>query len=1394
MINSPVTTIRMWVTILIIVGCTARVAVSAEPVRRIVSRTADTRIPVVLDRSPAALQQVKSVRLLESPDGGRTWTVKIEQPPTAGEFLIRNPGDGTTLLAVRTVDSRGVMHPSGPVQAEIELVVDTTLPFLSGELQRTQQNTCIARIRCSDMQLDRQSLQLNLKSPLADGTWQTLSSPELKITRNAAGLQAEAVWTQVPADAVTMQVSIADAAGNRTESYATLTAGQFATVATTSERPATVDTAPSVAQLAFQSANPGDGLFVVPQKAPPPTPVDEPQPPRVPTPPAGVPAPPTLTIPFPTPLPTRAPPVQDPADADDPVISPADLPHWQVLQRAARNAVGLGDLKTAISRFEEMLRLVPDDHATRFEYTGLLIQTDRLTEAEAQLQKLTQSRLNETRYRAAYADLLIQQKKYDLARLELREILAREPGNTKAAVQLAKTFAWEQRFEDAVAVYDQYLQGFEALPAEDQRELATLLMALNRTREAFDLLTALRGRETGNNYDATPFSESVQADLILCAVRLLQRSLAMTWIQELPEKPVSDPRLWLKLAEQLYREQAFVEAVAIYDLVALRFPDRAAARLGAARAHLRLFELTAAEQILAELKQTAIDPLAYSTVEADYLTVIGEWTTAISIATRRLRDNPHDLQACILLGDAYHASGQPLKANAVYTRALQLCGEDIAQQAELQRLIAGNLVDSDRYADAIPLLESLATSDPRDIASRLQLIQALTKARQFGLAENWARLRPTDTDPRHRNALKTEAGFVLLKRGRFVDAAREFESLLRSPDEITPDAAYGFYRAQKQLGNLHAARGALLLGPTQFAPPALWTVVVSTRALAHCDCPLAGEVLDQFLKLDPHHQLALNLRGEAASQCDCSCSAGHDESGCELGDCQSCCGHTSGGRFREVLYMNPANIRARLGLARTLATYHQFDEAYAEYMTLLNYAPDHLGIRRETGRMVDGWQGIHRAGSFFSHPGSAATELDAIFNGHNEFGNGPIRLLAGTTSGESANSTAETLMSTEFQARWFRGWRNRCAIPMYEGVIATEPSNEDAYFELGQVYAGMNRTRCAIDAYSRMLKINPCHRQAWTAHNRLQLDLRPQLHVDFEYLSQDGRDGLADMRSTANSVSGRFMLGDVDEFLEIGYRHLVLRPTDDRFNHGNVAFTRIQERLTADWLAFGQIDVAEFDYGFSTRPNFEAGTQYTFFNDAFIRASAFLNNVIENGETIRQDIYRGGLQLSGGWQPHRDWSTSALYRWADYSDNNTLNEFALGGAYQILTGRRQLRALVDYNFLSYAERSRLSVGQTPALAGTVHPYFAPSGFSFASAGMEWKHWLGCDSFIGGQQQFYQLYLGGRFDSQSEAYLLFKSQFYYDIHDWLTWTVDAGMIRSEVYDETTISTHGIIRFR
>ena len=146
-----------------------------------------------------------------------------------------------------------------------------------------------------------------------------------------------------------------------------------------------------------------------------------------------------------------------------------------------------------------------------------------------------------------------------------------------------------------------------------------------------------------------------------------------------------------------------------------------------------------ARQLLGEF-QGDLSEGQVSTAVIDYHTVVGEYSQAISLAKLRLRDNPQDVEAGILLGNAYHAVRNFALAEASYNAALQDVSADGEElRRELLQLIAKNAFYGQKFDQAILILRQLLDERPTDFASRILLIETLIKTRCFEAAEELTR-------------------------------------------------------------------------------------------------------------------------------------------------------------------------------------------------------------------------------------------------------------------------------------------------------------------------------------------------------------------------------------------------------------------------------------------------------------------------------------------------------------------------------------------------------------------------------------------------------------------------------------------------------------------------------
>lgn len=1455
------------------VACAADSLPENEVVRTIVTRDASVSIPFKL----ASGRNQTHLQLFGRTAGGGIWRKLQEVSSTAREFRPNFSDDGIFELAIRPAESSERSHV--PLTADLRVVVDRKKPSIEIGLSRLPDGMMQADVRVTDANIDHRTFEISVDALEGDSHRKRALQVQTRAVENASSLRSVTRWT--PSEFPTVvRVTVVDLAGNR--ATANERTGPFNLPEVTAAERATAKSPVVIVQVDGEALEPlpapprvfdADAIFPKASAKPKPRVAIQLEPTMAQGSGRLVPdvrEPPGLESP------AFQKPVPQPTETQ---LTPEDATRRDILLRSARNAVALGEVETALERFEALLQIDPDLESAREEYAGLLVQADRIDDARAEYAQLIERSATPDRYRLALVDLMIGQQEFVAAQEVLEDLLASPVYRQQAAVKLAKTFAWQQQLDEAIRIYDEYLSDLNGtLSNDDAMEIAQLLLDMGRPAEALPHLLRIHAAE--------PQNEEVLTSIILAYVRSGSRTVALNRVQQVAEGDVVDSQIWQELANKLYREFAFPEALAVFELIAREFPGYTPAQIGMARAHLRLYQTVAAKNLLADLAPELSMTKPFQTAIADYHTVVGEYSEAIAISHQRLRRNPQDAEAFILLGNAYRASRRFPEAERAYQLALSSPTQAPELIEEVEWLLAKNAFEAKRPETAAEILHGLLARRPQNIAARLQLVDVLIELRRFDEAEALVVEVLHAPDIRERHSLHRSLGDVLLERGLASDAMREYELGLLDTDLVTPQLAYGLYRANHHLGNHGRALDALQLGPTQFHPAADWTITIARLAIRDCDCKLAQTVLGELLAGSPENLAGLLTFGAATAQCDGCCKLPHDRSGCGGSCCSdgqcgsgscgtglcttglcgtgkasacsdgSCgqhegCGGSCGGgscgrphrydasreraktcgpfehcpsdggnpaaiHYESALALSPNNVEAHLGLARSKVKHQQYEASLSIYEKARQLVPDDVNLQREMARVVDGWRGYNAAAPYYRsphgrryetlaarHSGPLADSGPRAINGHAGSSRTPIatQYLPGVAAfGNQAgygfefqSATAEQLLATESHAKYLRGFRDRHAIPVYEGLIDLEPTNEEAYFDLGQIHAAANNSQCAIEMYERLFEINPCHREAAIAWERELLELRPQLRAGFDYVSQTGRDGLADLRSGTYSLIARFPFANADEYVDVGYRFINLRPSNGPDNNGHAAVLGGQKRLRPYWWLFGEIDVEEYDYGFSTRPNFIAGTRARSSNEFTFEIAAILDNIAVNRESIVSDIYKVGLQATADWKPSRPVDLGAYYRWFDYSDDNRSNEFGFEAAYRLIDGQYRLRAIGNFDFITFSEQS--TPGPVPNnIAGTTHPYFAPNGFSFVSVGVEWKHWLSCDRFVGADELYYQLYLGARFDSESDSYFLFRGSLNYDIRNWLTWQFGVTQTSSPAFDETTVSSNLIIRFR
>ncbi|HEY7423328.1 MAG TPA: tetratricopeptide repeat protein [Gemmataceae bacterium] len=120
--------------------------------------------------------------------------------------------------------------------------------------------------------------------------------------------------------------------------------------------------------------------------------------------------------------------------------APRGQPEQRAILGAARAAAARGDLRAAISRFEEYLRLNPKDHKVRREYAGVLVRAKEMKQAIEQYQQLRKALPDSSEIHLDLANVYLQIRQARKAIPHLLIAQKNSPEDLVIATRLAQAY------------------------------------------------------------------------------------------------------------------------------------------------------------------------------------------------------------------------------------------------------------------------------------------------------------------------------------------------------------------------------------------------------------------------------------------------------------------------------------------------------------------------------------------------------------------------------------------------------------------------------------------------------------------------------------------------------------------------------------------------------------------------------------------------------------------------------------------------------------------------------------------------------------------------------------------------------------------------------------------
>lgn len=1067
---------------------------------------------------------------------------------------------------------------------------------------------------------------------------------------------------------------------------------------------------------------------------------------------------------------------------------PLDL-QQQILLQAARNAYSLGNLELAAERYENLLDRFPDDPTARGEYAGILVQLNRLEEAEAQFRELIDIDPDNLGYRQALADIYLQRKKFDQAEVILAEIMVRQPENKQAASTLARIYVLGNKRAEAIDVYNKYLRDVDLSSKEAPELLGKLLLELQRPKEALPLLERL--------YRADPTSLETIADVVRAHAELGQFDAMIGMIQTMATVKPTELAQRQYLAGSLEGLGLYDAALMVYEQILTQAPNNLIAIIGSARARTDQFLMRDAKTLLDRPKLDCSYNRDYLLALANWHVTMGEYAEAKLIYVRLLHKDSNDNEARQAYAQLLLNTSELEPARGEYCKIIAV--GDAAYQARLgiARVLTAERKFKEADTVARQLIAEYPTRGPAVAVLGKNLAKNCCVDEAIAIMEEFLRQEPATRQDAI--VVRIQLAETLYKAGKPLEAREQYELVLCDPFGRIPDTYYGLYRSYIALGETGAAQNALFPGPHPIGGAVRFLMLLSDRALEDGDYSLAATLAQQVLDLDPGNVPALNRMGEAQA------GTGEEESE-----------KIAISTFKTALEQSPTNVRARLGLARNYLQMNEFDSSLIEYQRLVQIDSQNLYLKRERARALFAVGGYDMAAGAYmellrpSADEKLRADLAALYESDpaidQQMGMMVRADLCGDALCGSISRTADqfpgsktaydlqrllidhevlsnmqTSFTMEMQEKERRYWRNFEAIPILQGLTAFEPSNEEAFFDLGQTFAELDLTNCAIEQYSELLEINPHSKIGQVAMEGEIMDLNFRLNGGYQYLGQNGRNGLATIQRFFWGGAGTYPYGDADEFVSLGYRAAYYVPNDDRPLSGNIYTVAAQRKPNDHLILRGAVNIEEYPTRLTTRPLFNLAMTVRP-NDLFKGTlAAYMENVIENGESLRQDIYRGGVSASTVLQLRRRLASGGAYTVMFYSDNNTEHALNAFSAFLVTRPPKEFKVVMSGDFMGYTQQTIFGPDPNNPVFQSVHPYFAPEAYAWGTLSAEWTQWCSEYWFNGAPQTWYSVRYSPRLDSQSEYFHVARGIFHWDIRTDISMECDVNFIRSKVYN-------------
>ncbi|WNG56772.1 tetratricopeptide repeat protein [Archangium gephyra] len=485
-------------------------------------------------------------------------------------------------------------------------------------------------------------------------------------------------------------------------------------------------------------------------------------------------------------------------------------PH--LLTQLGEEYARLGDLTKAERELRRVVKAYPAHYAGRLMLGRVLLEAGKPARARMHLRRAIQLKPREPEAYLVLAQLYLDGRSNEQAVKVVEELAAALPGEASGFRRLGLALAERG---DSTRAGHLLARAIERDPG-DVESLTVLAQLHEKAGQLSDAEEAL-----ARTLERDPDNQAVLMSAGRLALRLGSPVRARAYFDRLLSIS-SDPELTVRVALAFLSAKDPTSTVEVLD--AARKGRGASPRISyyAGLVHERLRHFDAAAIAYAEVPLTSeLFPEARAR-RAVCLSQAGEHATALALLREALAEHPDDAELWVHQARAQERAGEPERAVATLKGALER-----KPSAELYEALASTLQRQKRSAEAVGLLRTAISREPREPALRYVLANVLLAQGDEDGAITCMR-GVLELDPEHAAAMNF-IGYVLAQRGRdFTEAER----LVRRALQLRPDTGSFL----DSLGWIHFQRG---------------------------DYPRALQSLERAAELEPEEPVILEHLGDA---------------------------------------------------------------------------------------------------------------------------------------------------------------------------------------------------------------------------------------------------------------------------------------------------------------------------------------------------------------------------------------------------------------------------------------------------------------------------------------------------------------------------------------------------